>query len=118
MSTAISWLFEAAVKPDGVDEYRALAEEITAENEATEPDQEIFEWYLDDHEIHIYERYSDADAAVMHVGRFVANYAERFLSLCTPTRMSVYGEPTDELKAAIAGFNPRYYEPVAGHARG
>jgi quinol monooxygenase YgiN len=118
MSTAISWLFEAAVKPDGLDEYRALASEITADNEAAELGQVIFEWFLDDHEIHIYERYSDADAAVTHVGRFVANYAERFLSLCTPTRMSVYGEPTDELKAAIAGFNPRYYGPVAGHARG
>jgi hypothetical protein len=31
--------------------------------------------------------------------------------------MSVYGEPSDELKAAIAGFNPRYLEPLAGHAR-
>jgi len=118
MSTAISWLFEAAVKPDGVDDYRALAAEITADNEANEPGQEIFEWFLDDHEVHIYERYSDNDAAVTHVGRFVANYAERFLGLCTPTRMSVYGEPTEELKAAVAGFNPRYYGPIAGHARG
>src|SRR5690349_17818910 len=107
MSNAISWVFEAVVKPDGLDEYRALAEEITADNEASEPGQVIFEWFLDDHEIHIYERYSDADAAVAHVGRFVANYAERFLSLCTPARMSVYGEPTEELKAAIAGFGPR-----------
>jgi hypothetical protein len=35
----------------------------------------------------------------------VANFVERFLALCTPTRMSVYGEPSDELKEAIAGFN-------------
>jgi hypothetical protein len=31
--------------------------------------------------------------------------------------MSVYGEPTDELKEALTGFNPRYFGPVAGHAR-
>ena len=48
----------------------------------------------------------------------MANFVERFLALCTPTRMSVYGEPSDELKEAIAGFNPRYLSPVAGHARG
>jgi hypothetical protein len=24
MGTAISWVFEAAIKPDGVDDYRAL----------------------------------------------------------------------------------------------
>jgi hypothetical protein len=47
----------------------------------------------------------------------VANFAERFLSLCTPTRMSVYGELSDELKQTIAGFNPRYLGTLAGHAR-
>jgi hypothetical protein len=26
MSTAISWVFEAAIKPDELDEYRALAQ--------------------------------------------------------------------------------------------
>jgi hypothetical protein len=47
----------------------------------------------------------------------VENFAARFLSLCTPTRMSVYGEPSDELKTAITGFNPSYLEPLAGYAR-
>jgi len=28
------------------------------------------------------------------------------------------GKPSDDLKAAITGFNPRYLEPLAGHARG
>jgi len=117
MSTAISWVFEAAITPDGLDDYRALAREITADNEAAEPGQTIMEWFIDDYDVHIYERYVDSAAAVSHVQRFVANFAERFLSLCTPTRMSVYGEPSDELKEAVAGFNPRYLGPVAGHAR-
>lgn len=117
MNTAISWVFEAAVKPDGLDEYRALAQEISADNEAAEPGQEIFEWFIDGHDVHIYERYADSAAALSHVQRFVENFAGRFLSLCTPTRMSVYGEPSDELKAAITGFNPRYLGTLAGHAR-
>ena len=118
MGTVISWVFEAAIKPDGVDDYRALGREITADNEAAEPGQMIFEWFIDGHDVHIYERYTDSAAAVTHVQRFVANFGERFLNLCTPTRMSVYGEPSDELKEAIAGFNPRYLGPAAGHARG
>jgi hypothetical protein len=117
MSTAISWVFEAAVKPDGLGDYRALAQEISADNEATEPRQVIFEWFINDHDVHIYERYTDSAAALSHVERFVANFADRFLSLCTPTRMSVYGEPSDELKAAITGFSPRYFGTLAGHAR-
>ena len=117
MSAEISWVFEAAVKPDAVNEYGALAREISADNQAAEPGQRTFEWFIDGQDVHIYERYQDSAAAVTHVQRFVENFAERFLSLCTPTRMSVYGEPSDELKAAIAGFNPRYLEPLAGHAR-
>ena len=117
MSTAISWVFEAAIKPDGVDDYRALAWEIVADNAENEPGQTFLEWFIDDHDVHILERYPDSAAAVSHVQRFVANFAERFLSLCTPTRMSVYGEPSDELKETIAGFNPRYLGTLAGHAR-
>ena len=117
MNTAISWVFEASIKPEALDDYRALAREITADNKAAEPGQLIFEWFIDGTDVHIYERYQDSAAATSHVGRFVANYAARFLDLCTPTRMSVYGEPSDELQAAITGFNPRYLGPVAGHTR-
>jgi quinol monooxygenase YgiN len=117
VSTEISWVFEAAIKPDDLDEYGALAREISADNQAAEPGQEIFEWFVDDQDVHIYERYQDSAAAVAHVQRFVANFGAQFMSLCTPTRMSVYGEPSDELKEAMAGFNPRYLGPLAGHAR-
>ena len=117
MSTAISWVFEAAIKPDALDEYSAMAHAISTDNQQTEPDQLIFEWFIDGHDVHIYERYKDSAAALFHVQRFVENFAGQFLSLCTPTRMSVYGEPSEELKAALTGFNPRYLGTVAGHAR-
>jgi hypothetical protein len=31
--------------------------------------------------------------------------------------MSVYGEPSDELRVALTDFNPYYLEPLADHAR-
>jgi hypothetical protein len=34
MSTEVSWVFEAAVKPDALDDYRAIAHEISADNQA------------------------------------------------------------------------------------
>jgi quinol monooxygenase YgiN len=117
MSTEISWVFEAAVKSDSLDDYRALAHEISADNQAAEHDQLNFEWFVDGNDIHIYERYKDSAAAVLHVQRFVENFASRFLSLCTPTRMSVYGNPSDELRTALTDFHPRYLETLAGYAR-
>ena len=125
MSTEVSWVFEAAVKPDSLDDLRVLAHETTADNQATEPGQLNFEWFIDGHDVHIYGRYKDSAAAVLHVQRFVANFAARFLSLCTPTRMSVYGDsrmsvygdPSDELGTALTDFNPRYLETLAGYVR-
>ena len=58
--------------------------------------------------MHIYERYQDSAAAVFHNQRFVENFGARFLSLCTPTRMSVYGDTSDELRTVLTDFNPRY----------
>jgi quinol monooxygenase YgiN len=117
MNSEISWVFEATIKPDAVDEYGAMAQDISADNQATEPEQLTFEWFIDGQDVHIYERYRDSAAAVFHVQRFVENFAARFLSLCTPTRMSVYGDSSDELRTAITDFNPRYFGPLAGHAR-
>jgi quinol monooxygenase YgiN len=117
MSTEISWVFEAAIKPDAADDFRALAVEISADNQAAEPGQLSFEWFMDGNDVHIYERYRDSAAGVFHVQRFVENFAARFLGMCTPTRMSVYGDPSDELKAGLAGFNPRYLDPLAGYVR-
>ena len=78
MSTEVSWVFEAAVKLDSLDDLRALAHEITADNQATEPGQLNFEWFIDGHDVHIYERYKDSAAAAFHVQRFVENFAAAF----------------------------------------
>ena len=117
MSTEISWVFEAAVKPDALGDFRALADEISADNRTTEPGQLSFEWFTDGNDVHIYERYQDSAVGVFHVQRFVENFASRFLGMCTPTRMSVYGDPSDELRAGLAGFNPRYLDALAGYVR-
>jgi len=116
VSTEISWIFEATVKPDALDEYGALAREISADNQAAEPGQQIFEWFIGGQDVHIYERYQDSAAALAHVQRFVENFASRFLSLCTPTRMSVYGEPSAELTGVKGGADR--FQPVLPGAAG
>jgi quinol monooxygenase YgiN len=57
MSTEVSWVFEAAVKPDSLNDFRALAREISADNKSAEPGQLSFEWFIDGNDVHIYERY-------------------------------------------------------------
>ena len=50
---------EAAVKPDSLNHFSALAREISADNKSAEPGQLSFEWFIDGNDVHIYERYRD-----------------------------------------------------------
>jgi uncharacterized protein (TIGR03083 family) len=109
-------VFEVIVKPDALDEFGALIREIVPEDEAAEPGSRILECFIDGQDAHFYERYQDSAAALTHPQRFGENYASRLFALCTPGRVSVYGEPSEEVKAVLAAFSPRYLEPVAGFA--
>ena len=66
---------------------------------------------------HIYERYADSDAAVVHLGNFGAKFAERFLQCFEPTDLYVYGEPSDEARAALDGFGAVYLGTFGGFSR-
>jgi quinol monooxygenase YgiN len=117
MSTEISWVFEVTVKPDALGKFSALIREAVADDQAAEPGSQILECFIDGQDAHFYERYQDMAAALTHLQRFGENYASRLFALSIPGRLSVYGEPSDEVKAALAAFSPRYLQPLAGFAR-
>jgi quinol monooxygenase YgiN len=77
------------------------------------------EWAIsDDRQVcHIYERFQDSAALMSHLQWFGPNFSERFTKILKPTRVVVYGTPSQELKEAIAGLNPVYMEPLGGFRR-
>ena len=117
MSTEISWVLEVTVKPDALDKFSALIQEAVSDDQAAEPGSQILGCFIDGQDAHFYERYQDMAAALTHLQRFGENYASRLFALSSPGRLSVYGEPGDEVKAALAAFSPRYLKPLAGFAR-
>jgi hypothetical protein len=117
MSPEIAWVFEVAVNPDSLEEFTALVGRVTEEDQAAEPDSLNLECFIDGHDAHFYERVKDSASAMFHVQRLVENYAGPLFSLCTPAGATVYGEPSEELRAALAGFSPRYLAPMAGYVR-
>jgi hypothetical protein len=58
-----------------------------------------------------------AAAATFHLQRLVDNYAARLFSLCTPVSATVYGNPSEEVRAALAGFSPQYLSTLGGYTR-
>ena len=119
MSDAVSWILELTVKDGQLEAFKALGQEMSEATQADEPGATHYEWYIDEDgkTIHLFERYADSAATMIHLGNFGAKFAERFLACVDPTRMMVYGDPSAEVRGAVAGFGAAHMTQFVGFAR-
>lgn len=118
MAKTVSWILQMSVRKGRLDDARALMSEMV---EATreEPGTLGYEWFLsgDGSACHIYERYADSDAVKVHLGSFDSRFAERFDDCFEATSLSVYGEPSAEVRAALDGSGTIYLGTWGGFSR-
>lgn len=118
MANSISWNLRTSVREGKLDDLKALMQEMVASTEQ-EPGTSTYEWFLsaDGGECHINERYADSDSVLAHLGSFGEHFAERFLACLEPTSLCVYGEPSDDARAALDGFGAAYLGTLGGFRR-
>src|SRR6476469_1323813 len=118
MNDQVSWLLELAVKPGELDNFKGVIDEMI-ESTRAEPGTLMYEWSIneDGSVVHGYERFADSGAAVAHLSAFGEKFAQRFLAAVDPTRLSVYGTPSEDAKEALGAFGPVYLAPIGGFAR-
>ena len=118
MTDNVYWMLVVKVNDGKLDEFKALAEEMNAATEL-EPGALAYEWHLDEagSTCHIYERYADSAATLVHLGNFGANFAERFMALVTPESITVYGSPDEQVRGALAPMGAVLMTQFAGFAR-
>lgn len=118
MSTAVSWNLQLAVRDGRLDDFTSLMNEMV-ESTRAEDGAQAYEWFIteDGAACHIYERYADSDATMVHLGAFGSRFAERFLACVEPTGFSVYGDPSDDVRAVLDGFGAIYLGWFGGFAR-
>jgi len=119
MSKQVYWLLEATITPGELENFKALMNEMVTATRANEPGTLNYEWSIDtdNQSCHIYERYADSAAAMTHLGTFGEKFAGRFLAVLEPQRITVYGNPNDEVKKALSGFGAEFLAPIGGFAR-
>ena len=119
MTNQVSWVLELRVRDGRGADFRALMAEMAAATEANEPGTLGYEWSLsaDARTCHIYERYIDSAAVMVHLATFAEKYAVRFWQVLEPVRTVVYGSPDAVVKEALADLDPSYLEPAAGFTR-
>ena len=119
MTDNIFWLLELSIDDGKLDEFKRLAEEMSAATR-NEAGAIAYEWFLgaDNATCHIYERYSDNAATLVHLGNFGARFAERFMGCVTPTSFDVYGPADDQVRGGLAGMGAVHYDTqLAGFSR-
>ena len=119
MSKAIFWVLEVAIQPGALDTFKALMHEMVETTQANEPDALNYEWFISegDTSCHLYERYADSAAVMAHLATFGQQFAERFLVAAQPTRLVVYGDPTDEATKALSGLGAHFVTSIGGFTR-
>src|SRR5262245_11789779 len=87
--TELSWIVELDVLPGRLAALRKLMKEMVSSARRKEPGTTAFEWFIAENgrTCHIYERYVDSKAALVHVETFGKAFAPRFLACVKPTRI-------------------------------
>ena len=118
MTENIYWVLELDVYAGGLGSFRVLMTEMVAAA-SREPGTLNYEWNIsaDGRVCHIYVRYRNCAAVMDHMASWDGNFSRRFTALATITRMSVYGAPDAEVKAALDPYGPVYYEQFGGFSR-
>jgi quinol monooxygenase YgiN len=118
MSDEVFWLYEVDVRPG---QERALSELMAEliEHARSEPGALAYQWSLgdDSRTAHIYERYADTAATLAHIAAFRETFAQRFLAAVKPSRVIVYGTPSQAVKDALQAMHPVYMTAIAGFTR-
>ncbi len=119
MSAIVSSLAEVSIHDGQLDHLKAVVKEMIADIQRDEPGTLNYEWFIadDGKSCHVYERYVDADACMVHLGIFGQKYAAQIMSHGSITKMTFYGDPGDAVRGAYAAFPIQYIGRFAGVAR-
>ena len=117
MNTDITWTVEGNIKAGKKDQFLVVMQQLIAAAK-NEVGTIMYEWTLSDDEssVHINERYINEDAAKAHLAQWDTN-GPLFLDVVDVTRITVFSELNDDFKAALAGPNTVFMNPVGGFTK-
>ena len=119
MTNNVYWILQLALNDGALDDWTALINEMVAATKENEPGALAYEYWLNDDKTvcHIYERYEDAAATMVHLGNFGKHFAQRFMSLSTPTNFFVYGAYDDAVVDALTPIGATFMQALDGFER-
>ena len=116
MNGNIVWILELTVKEGKLEELKKVSGELSSYAKENEPGTLVYEWMINENgkKCHIYERYVDSEAAVIHLEKLLGNGIEKVLAVGDPASLVVYGNPSQKAKEILNGLGAVYMEPIGG----
>ena len=106
------------IKPGKLEEFKKMAEALTAGVEADEPTTLGYEWFIseDGSSCYLIESYGNAEAFLLHFQNLGSKLHD-MLEISPLEDMVVIGDPGPEVKEMLAGLGAKFYSPHVGVAR-
>ncbi len=115
----VFWLLEMEIKEGQLDEFKELLVKMVEASKSKEPNIKNYEWFIsDDNKIcHVYERYVDSAAAMVHLISFYQTFSDRFIEVVDAKRIIVYGNANAKLKKTLSSYGAIFMPPIGGFVR-
>ena len=112
----VFWMLSARVNPDHASDFAALMTDMVAATKS-EPGTKSYEWFRTGDQVQILERFETNGDAGIHLANFGANFADRFMTVLTPTGLQVYGPAEGGVREGLAAFGAVFNNQIGGFAR-
>jgi quinol monooxygenase YgiN len=114
----IRLIVHQTISPEGLGEFRRLAELGAANAQSAEPGTLGYEFFMDDSgtECYLNEYYADSKSFLTHFGN-VRPILEQAMKVSDLAEVVVLGRPSPEAKAALDKIGAKYFSDCIGFCR-
>jgi quinol monooxygenase YgiN len=119
VSKQVFWVVEGEIQHGALDTLKSLINEMVTNTKNNEPGTLAYEWFIDGGKTrcHIFERYQDSAAAMIHLRTFEERFASRLGQVMKIDRLALHGDAEKELVEGLRGDGTVFLLPAGGFNR-
>lgn len=106
-------IVSCTITPEKTEEFKKTAKQLLTIVREKDSGTLRYDWFLtaDGTNVKVQEDYKSSDAIISHMHN-MGEHLEHIISLCSSVSIDILGNPSSQVRDAIAPFNPTIYSDV------